>query len=164
MADESEIEIIEFDTSEELREIALTIAQNCARSLDIVSRHLDPAIYDHAPFIEAVKQIALNSQHASVRILVTDIGPLVARGHRLLELSSRLSTYISIRKPGRDHRNFNEAMLVADNRAYIHRRFADRYEGRASYDDQRNARDLTVRFEEIWERADTDPNFRRLHL
>ena len=164
MADESANELIEFDTSEELREIALKMVQNCVRSLDIVSRHLDPAIYDHEQFVDAVKQIALNSQHARVRILVTDIGPVVSRGHRLLELNSRLSTYISIRKPGRDHKNFNEAILVADNRGYIHRRFADRYEGRASYDDQRTARDLTVRFEEIWERADTDPNFRRLHL
>lgn len=164
MADNPEIEQLEFDSSEALREIAVTIAQNCERSLDIVSRHLDPAIYDHAPFIDAVKQIALNSQHARVRILVTDIGPVISRGHRLLELGSRLSTYIAIRKPGRDHRNFNEALLVADNKAYIHRRFADRYEGHASYEDPRSARDLTVRFEEIWERAETDPNFRRLHL
>lgn len=164
MADEPEVEEIDFDTSEQLREIALTMAQNCARSLDIVSRHLDPAIYDHAAFVDAVKQIALNSQHARVRILVTDIGPVISRGHRLLDLSARLSTYIAIRKPGRDHRNFNEAMLVADNQAYIHRRFADRYDGHASYNDHRSARDLTVRFEEIWERAETDPNFRRLHL
>lgn len=164
MANIPEVEEIVFDTSAEVREIALAMAQNCSRTLDIASRHLDPAIYDNGPFIDAVKQIALGSQHARIRILISDIGPVVSRGHRLLELCSRLSTYIAIRKPGRDHRNFNEAMLLADNRAYIHRRFADRYEGQASYDDYRSAQDLTVRFEEIWERAETDPNFRRLHL
>jgi len=164
MADLPDVEEIVFDTSEELRGIALSMTQNCVRTLDIASRHLDPAIYDHAPFIEAVKQIALGNRGARVRILISDIRPVVTRGHRLLELCNRLSSFISVRKPGRDHRNFNEAILLADNTSYIHRRFADRYEGQASYNDHRSAQDLTVRFEEIWERAEIDPNFRRLHI
>ena len=164
MTEPVEIEEITVDTSEALRDIALEMARNCSRTLDIASRHLDPAIYDHIEFVEAVKQIALNNRLARIRLLVCDVGPVVSRGHRLLELSSRLSSFIAIRKPGRDYKNFNEAMLLADNRAYIHRRFADRYEGIASYDDKRRTSDLTGRFEEVWERAEIDPNFRRLHI
>ncbi len=164
MADPVEITEIEVETSDDLRQIALEMALNCRRTLDIVSRQLDPAISDQVPFVEAVKQIALNNRLARIRFLVSDVGPLVSRGHRLIELSSRLSSFISIRKPGRDHRNFNEAMLLADNTAYIHRRFADRYEGIASHDDKRRASSLTDQFEEIWGRAEIDPNLRRLHL
>ena len=159
-----EVEEITVQSSEELREVALEMALNCRRTLDIASRHLDPAIYDQAPFVEAVKQIALNNRLARIRFLITDAAPVVSRRHRLIDLSSRLSSFISIRKPGRNHRNFNEAMLLADNTAYIHRRFADRYEGTACHDDKRRASDLTGQFEEIWERAEIDPNFRRLHL
>lgn len=164
MADPTDVEEITVDTRDGLRQLALEMATTCRRTLDIASRHLDPAIYNQAPFVEAVKQIALNNRLARIRLLITDIGPVVARGHRLLDLSSRLSSFISIRKPGRDYKNFNEAMLLADNTAYIHRRFADRYEGIASHNDQRRTADLTGRFEEIWERAESDANFRRLHI
>ena len=157
-------EAITFDNSDELRAIVLRMVTDCARTLDITSRHLDPAIYDHADFIEAVKQVALNNRLARIRIIVTDTGPMISRGHRLLTLSTRLSSYIELRKPGRDYRHFNEAMLIADKRAYCHRQFADRYDGMANFDDQRRASDLTGKFEEIWERADIDANFRRLHL
>jgi len=159
-----EVEEITLERSEELRDISLTMVQNCRRTLDIASRHLDPAIYNHASFVEAVKQLALNNHLARIRFLITDSAPVVSRGHRLIDLSSRLSSFISIRKPGSDHKNFNEAMLIADNTAYIHRRFADRFEGIASHNDKRQAAELTGRFEEIWERAEIDPNFRRLHI
>lgn len=164
MSDSIEVEEFTIETSEELREVALEMVTNCRRTLDIASRHLDPALYDQAPFVEAVKQIALNNRLARIRLLVTDIGPVVSRGHRLINLCSRLSSFISIRKPGRDYKNFNEAMLLADNTAFIHRRFADRYDAIASHDDKRRTADLTGRFEEIWERAEIDPNFRRLHI
>lgn len=159
-----EIEKITLDTSEALREFALEIALNCRRTLDIASRRLDPAIYDHAPFVEAVKQIALGNRLARIRFLITDVAPVAAQGHRLIELSARLPSFIFIRKPGPDHKNFNEAMLLADNTAYIHRRFADRFDGIASHNDRQHAGNLAGRFEEIWERAEIDPNFRRLHI
>ena len=117
MDDLIEVEKMTLDTSEALREIALEMALNCRRTLDIVSRQLDPAIYDHAPFVEAVKQIALGNRLARIRFLVTDVAPIVARGHRLLELSARLPSFIFIRKPGREHKNFNEEMLLDDNSA-----------------------------------------------
>jgi hypothetical protein len=164
MNDVIEVETITVETSAALREIALQMVLNCRRTLDIASRHLDPAIYDQAPFVEAVKQLALGNRLARIRLLVTDVAPVVSRGHRLIELSTRLPSFISVRKPGRDHKNLNEAMLLADNAAYIHRRFADRYEGIASYEDKQHAGDLAGRFEEIWERAEIDPNFRRLHI
>jgi hypothetical protein len=164
MAGPIEVEEITLETSDELRETSLEMALNCRRTLDIASRHLDPALYDQGPFVEAVKQIALNNRLGRIRLLISDIGPVVSRGHRLIDLCSRLSSFISIRKPGRDYKNFNEAMLLADNIAYIHRRFADRYDAIASHNDKRRSADLTGRFEEIWERADIDPNFRRLHI
>ena len=48
--------------------------------------------------------------------------------------------------------------------AITHRRFADRYDGIGSLDDIRRASVLSGQFDEIWERADLDPNFRRLHI
>jgi hypothetical protein len=99
-----------------------------------------------------------------VRLLVMDLRPLVTQGHRLLDLMDRVPSFIDLRAPAPQHRTFNEALLVADRLGYVHRQFADRYEGIASYADRRVAARLTARFEELWERALPDPNFRRLHL
>ena len=155
---------IAFNTSDALRPLSLEIVTNCRRTLDITSRHLDPLIFDNQAFADALKQLVLNNRLAKVRILVMDIGPVVSRGHRLIELASRLSSFITIRRPGKDYKNFNEAILIADTTAYTRRRFANRYDGVGSHSDIRRAADLTGRFEEIWQRAELDPNFRRLHI
>jgi hypothetical protein len=159
-----ETEHIVIDDSATLHEVSLRLVEQCVRRLDLASRHLDPAIYDRDDFVGAVKRLALSSRLAQVRLLVTETGPVVSRGHRLIELAMRLTSFIEVRTTGPEHKGFNEAMLIADNTGYVHRRFADRYEGEASFADKRRASDLTTRFEELWERSLPDQNFRRLHI
>ncbi|MEM7466614.1 MAG: hypothetical protein AAF387_06980 [Pseudomonadota bacterium] len=153
-----------FESREELFEITCNMLGRGSRSLDIVSRHLDPLIYDQSETIDLIKGIILGNRHAQVRLVVTDLRPVLSRGHRLLDLTHRLSSFIEIRVPGKSHKNFNEALLIADNSAYIYRPFADRYEGEAHYYDRGKARDLSARFDELWEKADIHPGLRRLHI
>ena len=155
---------IAFETRQELFEITNNILARSAHSLDIVSRHLDPLIYDQTETVDAIKTMVLGNRQAQVRLVVTDLRPVLSQGHRLLDLAQRLTSFISIRVPGRSHKNFNEALLIADNNAYIHRPFADRYEGEAHYQNRGKARDLSSRFEELWEKADIHPGLRRLHI
>ena len=155
---------IEFETRAELERLGLAMAQQTQRELDIVSRHLDPAIYDDDDFVAAVKRLALGSRRARIRLLVTDSRPLLARGHRLLDLAARLSSFIELRVPAPQHKDFNEAMLLADKQGYVHRRHADRFDGNANFSDRRTCAALSERFEEMWERGAPDPNFRRLHI
>ncbi|HMM77551.1 MAG TPA: hypothetical protein PJ986_17740 [Gammaproteobacteria bacterium] len=155
-----------FETAraEELRRVLLELAQQARRTIDLVSRHLDPPLCDREDFVDAVKRLVLGSTRARVRILVMDPAPLVGHGHRLLPLVQRLSSYIELRVPGPEHRELNEAWLVADNDGYAHRRFSDRYEATCNFHDPRYATLLSNRFEELWQRAQADPNLRRLHL
>jgi len=150
--------------ADELREVLLALARQARRTLDIVTRHLDPPLLDRDDFVDAVKTVALGSKYAEIRILVLDPGPVVARGHRLIQLAQRLSSFIHVRAPSPEHKEFNEAWLVADKRAYAHRRFSDRFEATVNFNDPRLAAQLCNRFEEIWQRANPDPNLRRLHL
>jgi hypothetical protein len=153
-----------FEDRAVLAAISLSMARQCRRSLTIVSRHLDPAVYDNDAFTEAVKELALNNRAAQIRLFIVDSRPLISTGHRLLDLSSRLPSYIKVRAPSRQHRQFNEAILVADNTGYIHRQFSDRFEGTADFNDRRIAAGLVDRIEEMWERGVPDTNFRRLHI
>ena len=155
---------IAFESRQELFLITHDIVSRAERNLDIVSRHLDPLIYDQIEIVDAIKAIALGNRQAQIRLVVTDLRPVLGQGHRLLDLAQRLSSFISIRVPGRSHKNFNEALLIADSNAYIYRPFADRYEGEAHYQNRGKARDLKSRFDDLWEKADTHPGLRRLHI
>lgn len=155
------VEIADRDT---LSTLSRTMATQCRRRLDIASRHLDPAVYDDDDFVEAVKQFVLGSRQARVRLFVVDSRPLLTRGHRLIELAMRLSSFIELRGPAPQHRDFNEALLLADNAGYIHRPFSDRFEGKANFSDRRLTAAYAERFDALWERGTPDRNFRRLHL
>jgi hypothetical protein len=157
-------EQIEIVDSRQLAELSLALTLQCTRYLDIVSRHLDPPVYDNDAFFAAVKQLALGNRYARIRLLITDSRPLVTHGHRLINLAMRLPSFIAVRSPAAQHREFNEAFLLADNVGYVHRRFADRFEGTANFCDRRLCAALGERFEELWERGTPDPNFKRLHL
>lgn len=147
-----------------LAEISLGLAAQCVRSLTIVSRHLDPSIYDNDAFAEAVKALALSNRKAEIRLFIIDSRPLITTGHRLLELSQRLPSYVHLRAPSRHHRTFNEAMLIADNSGYVHRQFSDRFDGTASFNDKRVVAGLRDQVDQMWERGVPDTNFRRLHI
>jgi len=155
---------VDIADGRQLAELSLALTLQCTRYLDIVSRHLDPAVYDNDAFLEAVKRVALGNRYARIRLLITDSRPLVTRGHRLLNLAMRLPSFIAVRGPAAQHRDFNEAFLLADNVGYVHRRFADRFDGTANFCDRRLCAALGERFEELWERGTSDPNFKRLHL
>jgi len=62
------------------------------------------------------------------------------------------------------HREFNEAWLVADATGYVYRPMSDRFEATVDFNDRHQASQLVARFNEIWERAQPDPNQRRLSL
>lgn len=155
---------IDIDSRDELERLSLALAQQTRRFLDIVSRHLDPDIYDTDEFADAVKELALNRRRARIRLLVIDSRPLVTRGHRLTELAARLSSFIELRAPAVQHKEFNEAFVVADNEAYIYRQFSDRFEGQCDFSDRRRAATLGDIFDNMWERGVPDTRFRRLHL
>ncbi len=150
--------------SEALREIGIQMVAQAGRSLDLVSRHLDPQLYDQEPLLRAVKKLVLGASQARVRILLLDAGPVVSRGHRLIRLAQQFSGFIEIRVPGRTHRQFNEAWLVADGTGYAWRELSDRYQTEVDFSDRRQSAQLTRRFDELWSRGQPHMDLRQLHL
>ncbi|MSR13023.1 MAG: hypothetical protein EXR86_00335 [Gammaproteobacteria bacterium] len=152
------------DSSEALLEVSLALATQARHSLDIVSRHLDPALYDNELFSDALRALVVNTRRAQIRLLILDSAPVVLHGHRVVELAQRLTDFIQIRVPAPQHKEFNEAWLVADNTGYAHRRFSDRYDATVNFAARRVSNSLTKRFEELWNQAQLDSNLRRQHL
>ncbi len=154
----------EVSTRDALAEVCLAMVSQARRSVDIVSRHLDAPLFDNEAFAAALKQLALSHRSARVRLFVLDPRPLLGQSHRLIDLATRLPTFIDIRTPAPQHRSFNEALLIADNLGYVRRQFADRFEAEVDFCSRRRAAALTERLNDMWERGQLDPNFRRLHL
>lgn len=87
-------EPLELTTSAEQREAVVRMLGQTRRSVRIISRHLDAAIYDSEAVVEACKSIALSNRRAWIRVLVQDISPVIRDGHRLVNLA-KLSAALS---------------------------------------------------------------------
>lgn len=143
---------------------AVEVGTAAKRALRMLTYDLEPQIYGEPAFIEVVRGVATSGRFASVRVLVQDSARAVRDGHRLVELARRLPSFIELRKPHSDHRDLIEAYLVADERALLYRKQADRYEGFVDVDDPLQARRLVREFDQVWGRATPDPELRRLGL
>lgn len=160
---ESEDEIL-VSTREECRQLALTLAGQARRSLHIIGQVLDPALYDSSAFNQAVRDVVIAHPNNEVKVLVHDADTLVKHGHRLIELSRRLTSQFEIRKLTEDYSDFNEAYLIADQRGVLYRKQARRYDGVASFNDPARARELLRFFNEAWQRSQQFREFRRLQV
>ncbi|MGD9000928.1 MAG: hypothetical protein PVF75_10970 [Granulosicoccaceae bacterium] len=157
-------ERLALNSRDENRIVTVQMLEQARRSINITSRSLDPAIYDHKDFLDAARQFALSSPGVRMRILVNDAEPVIKQGHRLLELARKLTSFIEIRVQGKTFHEYNEAWLLVDETGYVHRRLADRFEAEAGFNAPRQVRDMNKQFEEMWQESVTDPNLRRLHI
>ena len=155
---------VAIDTSEECRLAALSMVRQAVRDIDIVSRQLDPKMYDNREFSAAVSQMIVGSRRARVRALLRDTDAVVKRGHRLVTLFQRLSSFIELRVPDREFDEYDAAFLIVDGVGVIHRTLSDRFEGTVNFNDPRMARELTRQFEEMWQTALPGAGLRRIHL
>lgn len=149
---------------EDFRSSCTRMVAQANKTLNLISPDLEPLIYDQAPFISAVKRLALKSRVARIRIIVQDNSLVRQQGHRLIELAQRLTSTIELRKPDRAYREYTESFLLVDDCGYLHRQLADRYAATACFNDRLQASQLGAVFNEAWERAEPDIELVRLHL
>lgn len=157
-------EAVAIDTVDHHRDAAVRIVQQARFNVEIVSRLLDPPVYDTTEFIDAITKLILERRHVKVRILIFDPLAVVQRGHRLVDLAGSLSSFIEMRKPSAEHADFNGSLLMADGKGYILRESAERYEGTVNFFDRAVSKNLLEAFEEMWARGTADPNLRRMIL
>ena len=157
-------EMVSVNTSDDNRLASYLMASQTKRALDIISRRLDPPVYDNEEFVESVKKLVLGNTRAQVRILVFEPQTIVQYGHRLLDLGLTLTSYIEFRIPSNEYKSFNESLFIADSTGYIHRNSAERYKGTLNFNDKRLSKILTDQFDEMWVKSVQDSNLKRVHL
>ena len=129
------VDRLEFSlhSREDVRTITQTLAEQTQRGLMLLTLDLEPAIFDQQPFLDAISQLARQRQDAWFRILLLDSHKTLQSGHRLIELSRRLSSNIQFRCPPPEYQNTGKTFLICDDAGYFYRPLASRYEGTASF-------------------------------
>lgn len=152
----------------EQREAAETVAallQSARHRIDVLSPRLDPLLYDQPDCLEALRNIVVEARrHARARFLVADVSAVISRGHRMIELSRQLSTYIEIRRLSADDRDDETGLLIVDNESYLHWEPGAGYQGTGRWHSRGTCRRHAQWFQECWDRSEPDPSLRRLHL
>ena len=159
----SDIEI-DLESRADTQHAMELMAEQAQSSIEIFSRDLQPHLYEHGTLRDALSALCLRNRKARIRMLVQDPQTAVRHSPRLIELSRKLSSSIEIRQPHKDYASYNEAFLVADECGLIHRKLADRYEGMANFYAPIEAGRKLKYFTEVWERSETNPEFRRLNF
>lgn len=149
---------------EEVRAMAQTLAEQAQRGLMLLTPDLEPAIFDQQPFLNAISALARRHRDAYFRILLLDSRRVLQYGHRLLELSRRLSPNIEFRRPPPDFHNTGKTFLLCDDAGYYFRPLASRYEGAANFNNPGEVARLKKNFMELWGRSAADSELRRLHV
>lgn len=157
-------EELRLESSMHNRVAALALAQQAKRTLHIFTRDLDPPVYDQQPLIQALTALATRSRYSRILILAQNTEHAVKDGHRLVELSRRLSSFVELRKPHSDFHEYNQAFLIADEIGLLRRPIADRYNGTLNFKAPLASREYVEFFNQVWERSEADPNLRQLYI
>lgn len=148
----------------ENREAAVAVAAFAKRELALCTPDLEPLLYDQEEFLGVVRTLATRSRFSRIRVVCLDSGPSVRAQHRFIGLAQRFSSYIEVRRASRDHAGLTDTYLVADETALLYRPLYSRYEGYADLNAPMEARQRLRAFEDIWQQAEPDPEFRRLGI
>lgn len=153
-----------LSSRDQIRETGIRMAWQARRELLVVSRDLEPDLYDQPGFLDAVRRLAIARPRLPVRMLLFEPRAPVVGGHRLVELARLLTSRIAIRRIGDDIQDPFEGLLIVDQCGYILRRTAAESDALADYNNPAEARRLRTDFEHIWDHASADIELRRLHL
>ncbi len=144
--------------------LTLALANTARRTLRIYSARLDYEVFDNTELASAMTQLARRGRLSDVRILVNDAKPIASRGHRILEISRRLSSTVAIRVL-KEHPELPDATyVVRDNNGIVYKP-DDR--GRAGFyepDSRASATRFVDQFDRLWRWSETDPRLRTFRL
>lgn len=154
----------EVDTSEAVSRACVALISQASREIVITTRDLDPKVFNDSNIILALREFLLSSRRVRLRILLKQPETVARRGHRLLELTQRLTSLAEIRVPAAEFNNHNTAYVVADGMGIVYRGFADRFDASVSFNDRNHAREMLREFDEMWQTSVEASSLRRISL
>ncbi len=166
MTDEAEVKETRriLSTREEVLDAVVEIVGTGHRALAILTPDLEPEIYDHEKFLEALKKFILARAFARVRVLITNPARAMKSGNQFVSMGRRLNSYIEFRNLKEEFRSHDEAFCLADENALVYRADGKRWEGMSDTNDPALVSQHLESFDELWHACETEPTVRMAHL
>jgi len=153
-----------LSTSDEVRAAVSTITRGAERALAILTPDLEPEIYDHDDFLEALKKFILARGFARVRVLISDPVRAMKSGNRFVSMGRRLNSYIEFRNVKEEYRDLHEAFCIADDSALVYRLDGSCWEGMSDTCEPAVARKYLDTFDELWHACEIEATLRQMRL
>lgn len=149
-----ESEVIELQSVEDCRRLALQLLQQARHQVWIYTRDLDPEVLHGAEMVAELRRIATSSRRSEVRVLVQDVAA-AQQGHSpLLDLAQRLSSRVLIQQPEMEvEGQYPGAFLLNDVGGWLSRPLATRFEGEARLHAPGSHRQWLEHFQRAWDRS-----------
>lgn len=154
---ETEEEFICVDEQEN-QQVAVSMLQQAEYHLDILSRDLDPVIYDTLEYCDQLEELALRSRHSRIRILLHNPKKAAQRGHSIIHLAKRLGSLIQIRALAEVHKSISDTFMIVDGIGIMHRPHIDTLAAYVNFKDRPKAKQWLQLFEKTWISAEPDPD------
>ena len=157
--------LLRIDNPAMLQLAVATMAVQARKELRLLTPDLEPFLYDRAPFLDNVKRLAVDRRgRLPVRILLIDAEPALHRGHRLIELSRKLSSAVQIHAVPAEFAEQCDHYLLADDSGYCLRRFTAPTAALVDFNGAASVRRMQRGFEQLWAQGQVHSGLRRLHL
>ncbi|MBN4059763.1 hypothetical protein JYU22_01765 [Gammaproteobacteria bacterium AH-315-E17] len=162
---ETDINLVLIDELDDFSKHSLQVVETSRREILLLSKTLDPALYDNDAFYQCILDLARSDRNAQVKILLKDIRPVIEQGHRILNLARRLSSKIEIRKllikPAKDSITY----LIGDRKHLLYMHEDLIYNGFVNYAAAQESKILADEFTYLWDRhSELDPALRTMLL
>lgn len=142
---------------EEIQQFISVMVRQTDRKIDILTHDFDPLIYNTDDMFDVFETFALQSHHSRVRVIMHNPQLIVSRGHCLIELGKRLSSFFDFRCISNRFASYPDTFLIADNIAVMHRPYPDSVKTSFHFCDAQLAKSLTNKFTDIWHESEPHP-------
>ena len=154
----------QLNSQEEVRDFLLTLLQQARRKISVFAPTLDGNLFNTTQIIGVLASFTASHRGNLVRFLVEDADQSLHRNARVVELCRRFGDFIKMHQVDEDNFGLQEQFVVVDDCGYLHQPHLERPEFCASNDDRSETRQLTIRYERMWERSQSMPGVHTLGL
>ena len=149
---------------EEVREFLLALLQQARRKISVFAPTLDSDLFNNSRVIDVLASFTAIHRGNLARFLVEDADQSLHQNARIVATCRRFGDFIKIHQVDEDSAGLHEQFVIVDDCGYLHQPHLERPEFRANRDDRSEARQLTIRYERMWERSQSMPGVHTLGL
>ena len=147
-----------------IQQTVLKITRATERELVIMGPVLDPRIFNHSDFIEALTTFVTAHPRNIAKLLIENSSQVINENGRLITLCRRLSDNLRIRAMPEEYQGQSDLFLVADNEALLFQTSISSPDAVVTISDKTVAAPYKRRFDYAWQHSIPMPGLHTMGL